>query len=49
MEVTGGIGFFSFLSYLSNLFFFTFNFGVKSVMVLLFTLRLLFYMCAFGL
>jgi hypothetical protein len=49
MEVMGGIGFFSFLSYLRNLFLFTFRFGIKRVMLLVFTLRLLFYMCAFGL
>jgi hypothetical protein len=49
MEVMGGIGFFSFLSYLSNLFFFTFRFGVKRVILLTFTLSLLFCMCAFSL
>jgi hypothetical protein len=43
------MGFFSFLSYLSNLFLFTFRFGVKGVMLLVFTLRLLLYMCAFSL
>jgi hypothetical protein len=48
MEVVGGMGFFSFLSYLSNLFYFTFRFGVKSTMLLVFTLSLLFYMCAFS-
>ncbi len=49
MEITGGMGFFSFLSYLRNLFLFTFRFGVKGVMLLVFTLRLLLYMCAFSL
>lgn len=48
MEVLGGMGFFSFLSYFSNFFSVLSGFGLKSVMILAFSLRFIFYMCAFS-
>jgi len=49
MEVVGGIGFFSFLSYFRKLFSFFIGLGFKTMMVLVFVLSLFFYMCAFSL
>jgi hypothetical protein len=49
MEVTGGMGFFSFISYIRKFFLFVFSFRLKRVMLLAFLLRLFFYTCAFSL
>ncbi len=49
MEVVGGIGFFRFLSYLSNILSFFFRMGFKTIMVLVFLLSLSFHMCALSL
>lgn len=49
MEVTGGIGFFSFLSFASEMFSFMFGVGIKRMMLMAFILRFVFYMYAVSL
>jgi hypothetical protein len=49
MEVVGGGGFFAFISRMGLFFSFVFGLGLKSMMISLFTLSLIFYMCAVSL
>lgn len=48
MEISGGMGFFSFFSSISGMFSSVFGFGIKRVMLTAFLLSFLFHICAVG-